>query len=588
MKKMTNIQCKECGFNTTKTGIAQHIKYTHKLSIDDYVSKHGEYRPNKLREIKHNTQNTVGEFVCQLCNTTFSTTKRLMHHVHSIHHLTTNEYIKRYIFNNIPQLCPCGCQKEVKYLNYPPYKKQCITGHNSKYANGMYGKTVTDTTRSLQSTAAINRGVTASKKNTSIEIAFKKYLIDNNIQFIEQYPTEYGIVDFYLPTLDKYIEIDGSYWHPKILVNLNFNQMSNIINDIRKNKSIKNLIRISDKDIETGNISLTYKDLENDIVINNYDNFLSKEFLIDYKSKKGEYKLNQKIDVILKFIKTISPEFPYDNINDFNIIDTCNKLSTYSTVLEGNVFYNNQCSSIGTRELKSLFRSFYASKNLHSFTPEEVWSNNDIMRRLIRYRIGLNNSNEVFNISLNQMRRAITVNKYTVSWFKPHLAMDIYKTFLKDIETPIVLDPCAGFGARMLGFYSAYPNGTYIGIEPNIDTFNELVKLNTLLGKNSILINDRYENVDITKFNYNIAFTSIPYWDIEIYSSDHTQYYKDYEDWLNIFLYKIKNTPNIIVNIPEMLYDKFDNIKDEYYIQNNTSHFNNKSSHKIEYLLCLK
>ena len=43
----------------------------------------------------------------------------------------------------------------------------------------------------------------------------------------------------------------------------------------------------------------------------------------------------------------------------------------------------------------------------------------------------------------------------------------------------------------------------------------------------------------------------------------------------------------MIVNIPEMLRDTFNSIQDEYYLKNNTSHFNTKQTSKIEYILVL-
>lgn len=587
MRTINKIQCKECGFATTKIGISKHITCKHNMTVDEYVLKHGEYRPRKLYTQLKSTENATGEFQCLICNTVFSTNKRLMHHVQSVHDLDTIKYVKQYIFNNIPQECPCGCGQEVNYLIRPPYKLKCISGHNSKYANGMTGKIVATETKILQSELAIKRGVMLNKKDTSIEIIFKEYLVKNNIRFENQCQTEYGIVDFYLPDHDMYVEVDGSYWHPKIILNLNFNQMSNVINDIRKNKNIKNLIRVRDTDILSDNISLNCIDLTDDIYIDNYINFLSREFLIKYKSNKGSDKLRQKVNLILKFIQTISSTFPYDDVNNVNVIKAYNKLSNCNSVLEDNVFYNNRCSSIGSRELKSIFKSFYRSKNLKSYTPEEVWKNDVIMRRLIEYRIGLNKNSETFNISLNQIRRAITVNKYTVSWFKPHLAMSIYSEFIVNKLNPVVLDPCAGFGARMLGFYAAYPNGTYIGIEPNKETYNELILLNEILGKNSILINDRYENINIESINYDIAFTSIPYWNTEIYSTDHTKFYTGYQEWKDTFLNKIKNTKNMIVNVPATLYNEFDNIESEYYLKNNTSHFNTKQNDKFEYVLKL-
>jgi hypothetical protein len=209
------------------------------------------------------------------------------------------------------------------------------------------------------------------------------------------------------------------------------------------------------------------------------------------------------------------------------------------------------------------------------------------MNDIIKYRIGINNSNEVFDFSAHQLLRGISANRYTISVFKPSLAAAIYKHFLNDVVVdPVVLDPCAGFGARMLGFYSTYPNGTYIGIEPNLQTYSELVKLNTLLGKNSILINDLFENIDISQFKFDLAFTSIPYWDTEIYSDNHVKHYKDFEDWKCKFLNSILSTPKLVVNIPKELRNEVntENVV-EYKLIHNTSHFNKNLTQKFEYIL---
>jgi very-short-patch-repair endonuclease len=587
MRKLTPVQCRICGFETTATGMAGHLTAKHDMLPSQYAEKYGEYRPSKLNLNRQAEENATGKFKCLVCGATFASNKRLLHHVHSVHGLTELTYVEQWIFQNEPQLCPCGCGQAVSLKSQPPYRAKCVPGHNSKYNNGRSGKIVTVETRKLQSIAAIQRGHTASKSETNIELAFKRYLQQQEIQFIPQYPTDHGVVDFYLPELDLYIEIDGSYWHQKSATNLNFRQMSSMINDIRKNKNIPNLIRITDDDIRKNNISFDAVDLTNDIAIDNYDVFLTKEFLLHYRQHQGEQRLRQKADVVLKFIKTVAPTYPHDDVDADAIRNVLQELANSKTVLQDKTFYNNRCSHAGTRELKALFRSFTRSHNLKSITPEQVWQNDAIMRRLIEYRIGLNNSGEVFNISLNQLRRAITVNKYTVSWFKPHLAMDIYREFLGDIKSPTVLDPCAGFGARMLGFYAAYPDGVYVGVEPNPDTFAELVELNSILGKSSILINDRFEAVDTDELQYDLAFTSIPYWNLEIYSTDHTQHYENLNDWQNKFLNKIQNMKRMIVNIPESLRSEFNNVQAEYFIYNNTSHFNSSINGKQEHVVIL-
>jgi hypothetical protein len=140
------------------------------------------------------------------------------------------------------------------------------------------------------------------------------------------------------------------------------------------------------------------------------------------------------------------------------------------------------------------------------------------MRRIIKYRIGINDSGEVFDFTYHQLIKGLSAARYTISFFKPVLAAAIYKEFIGDNNTPVVIDPCAGFGGRLLGFKSIYPNGKYIGIEPNKETYDELVKLSENFS-NIELHNCEIEDYTGSK-NCDLTFTSIPYFDLEDYSND--------------------------------------------------------------------
>ena len=91
-----------------------------------------------------------------------------------------------------------------------------------------------------------------------------------------------------------------------------------------------------------------------------------------------------------------------------------------------------------------------------------------------------------------------------------------------------------------IGFYSVYPNGEYMGFEPNTETFNELKNLSKMIFKSPVLINGCFE--DNIKWAYDNAkiFTSIPYWDEEIYSENHLNHYRNEEDWYYLFIKPLK------------------------------------------------
>lgn len=62
-----------------------------------------------------------------------------------------------------------------------------------------------------------NRKVASNNKRTYIEQVAFDWLVEHNIEFIEKYETVFydgkRFVDFYLPSRNLYIELDGEYWH---------------------------------------------------------------------------------------------------------------------------------------------------------------------------------------------------------------------------------------------------------------------------------------------------------------------------------------------------------------------------------------
>jgi len=78
---------------------------------------------------------------------------------------------------------------------------------------------------------------------------------------------------------------------------------------------------------------------------------------------------------------------------------------------------------------------------------------------------------------LSEIKRGIYFNfglpKSTI--YRPQMA----KMIVTGLNGEVVLDPCAGWGGRLLGAVSS--NAHYIGFEPNIKTYNGLLKLSKFL-----------------------------------------------------------------------------------------------------------
>lgn len=575
VRNIQQMRCPICKKRCTSVGIASHLKRIHNIDVSEYVKEYGEFRVNIIK--RNDKLSLVDEkFQCKICGINHISDKSLTLHLRSVHGIDKLDYVKKYIFDDIPQKCECGCGSDVSYLTYFPYKRRMISGHN---ANPMSGKSHNEYSKKLMRKRAIDRGFRGrDKTDTTIELKFKQMLTEWGIDFIHQAISSEGRVDFYIPDWDLYVEIDGDYWHPVKVENLSNRLINSCVSQIRKNK-LPNLIRMRASELDKINEfdDLYRYQFQYDFSLK-YDQIIcNKEYLIKYPNEKKPVLVQN----LIKLIREYSPEFPYPPTID-ELSAVLNKIRSFnlSRIKSGNIF-NNNTSSVGNRYLKSLFKSYWNSSFRGKKTPVEVWNDDSLMKSILAYRVGLNDVGEVFDISLKQCLVGISAARYTISFFKPVLAAAIYKHFLGDNLTPVVFDPCAGFGGRLLGFKAIYPDGVYIACEPNVDTYNEL----SILADNFSgvhLYNCKLEDfdLDIVK-TVDLSFTSIPYYDLEKYSNNVE--YRDFDEWRDRFIRKLKLVPKLILNIPASLRSNFEGCE-EYIIQSNADHFS-KDIVKKEYLL---
>lgn len=386
------------------------------------------------------------------------------------------------------------------------------------------------------------------------------------------------------------IEVDGKAYHAENLENLTLTTLQTIQNDYRKTILIDNsefeLIRIRAEDFKSMN-HVTFEDVWINSYVQDFNfdydtKFITKEQLLKLKdeTKKKYWK------VFLKFVRTFQTEFP--EIKTYELLETViKKINKYKYKPVENNTFNNNTSNLGVAYLKSNFSSYWKSSYKNNLSPVEAWKDDKIMEKIIKYRIGLNKNNETFDFSLHQLVRGLSALRHTVSFFKPVLAASIYNHFIGKNQTPIVFDPCCGFGGRMLGFKSLYPDGTYIGCESNLETFEELQELSKNF-TNVYLYNCKLEDFDLSSLpaNLDLTFTSIPYFDLETYSNPIE--YENFNHWKETFLTKLNLCPKLLVNIPTSLREYFNMNASEYFIQTNTSHFNKNQNKKLEFILDLR
>lgn len=128
-----------------------------------------------------------------------------------------------------------------------------------------------------------------------------------------------------------------------------------------------------------------------------------------------------------------------------------------------------------------------------------------------------------------------------VNEFPPYVARQIYTRYKNGKQSLKVLDPCCGWGGRMIGCASI-PNTTYIGCEPCTQTYEGLLKLGewlkTLQPSFSYVIYKVQFEEFISEGGFDIALTSPPYYNTEHYSEEETNSmnrYKTYDMWVDGF-----------------------------------------------------
>jgi len=156
----------------------------------------------------------------------------------------------------------------------------------------------------------------------------------------------------------------------------------------------------------------------------------------------------------------------------------------------------------------------------------------------------------------------------TVNSFKPIIAKNLYY----ELRPTCILDFTAGWGGRCLGAM-VIPSLKYIGIDTNIDLKTpyedmlqhldmhlplEFAQFGLASQRSKIIFQDA-ATVDYSQLDYDMVFTSPPYYTLETYSN--MPEYKSYEDWLIRFLqpvvtnsYKYMKCGFYCLNVPEKIY----------------------------------
>lgn len=227
-------------------------------------------------------------------------------------------------------------------------------------------------------------------------------------------------------------------------------------------------------------------------------------------------------DILPQLAKELSDISFYPNHSDEALQKNWKELCKY--VIDSD--FTNSRVTTGMKLCEHFFPNFYDIENTKGLTFKSLWKDLNNLEKILRW----NRKSHSYPY-LSELKRGIYfcgLGLAKSTMFRPHLAKMICDA--KDGE--YVLDPCAGWGGRMLGTVASGKG--YVGFEPNDETYNNLNELvNYLKLPNVILYNDVAENMNKYDFpNPDIILTSPPYYNLEIYSDKGSENdYDNYESW---------------------------------------------------------
>lgn len=164
----------------------------------------------------------------------------------------------------------------------------------------------------------------------------------------------------------------------------------------------------------------------------------------------------------------------------------------------------------------------------------------DPKQRRAAFALCLDQSKKITDASFLAMI-ALVRNTQACSNFRPALALHFYRRFgMKGGRT---LDPCTGYGGRLIGWFASQLGGEYIGIDPNPPTGAANRRMaDALFGSqaaNVWLHGSPFEDAQLEPETFDFVFTSPPYFSKEHYADDASQSwvrYPTYEAWRTGFL----------------------------------------------------
>jgi hypothetical protein len=266
--------------------------------------------------------------------------------------------------------------------------------------------------------------------------------------------------------------------------------------------------------------------------------------------------------------------FPYQVLSDEEKENRMRRvMNAKNILLEDDVLQMNPQGVDLANSFHSHMMSAYYKRGEKS--PLETFNNDTCLRDCINRWLELGKTPN--HSGMRRILKTRDGSRGVVNW-KPTIAKFIYDTYVP--ENGSVLDPCSGYGGRLVGCIASNKNILYHGIDPNGDTAVGNMEIASFFSKQYDIFGKRVYNytyrfdmgcaeevMPLIKERYDCIFSSPPFYSTEIYSEDRNQSshrYETYKKWLDEFLFRIvgesfrilKDGGRLILNVKNLQYHK--------------------------------
>jgi hypothetical protein len=199
-----------------------------------------------------------------------------------------------------------------------------------------------------------------------------------------------------------------------------------------------------------------------------------------------------------------------------------------------NITNINATSTVGMKIIKNFMHHFYDVQNHKKVSVHSLWKK-DNLEKALRFNRKYHSTPYVSEI-IRSLSFTNGLGKITI--YRPLMA----KMVVNHFKVKSVLDISIGWGGRLLGTKSVDENISYTGFEPCLKTYNSLCNIKSLLHLQNVNIINKPSEIGLLELpldiKFDMALTSPPYYNLEIYSDEKTQShtYGNYENWIDKFL----------------------------------------------------